>query len=380
MNNKRFVIYILIMLIFAGVCVAGAKIWETEKPVKTKIEKNRTEKLVDEIMESMTTEEKVGQMFMGCFYSKTPSAETVDKHHLGGVLLFGPSFENTDKKTLNSKLDSIDEACNIPPIVAVDEEGGLVARVSRSEAFRSEPFKSPGDLYREGGLEAIEEDAHEKNALLKSIGIDLNLAPVCDISTDPDDYIYSRSLGEDAETTASYIETVVSACVEDGMGCSLKHFPGYGNATDTHKGKHVSKTSAEQLWGNDLLPFIAGIDAGAHCVLVSHNTVASLDKEHPASLSPAVNSLLRNDIGFEGVVITDDLIMGAVTDYGSAGDAAIAAVLAGNDMICSGDYKEQYTAVLKAVEDGVIDIAEIDDSVKRILTMKVKLGVITPAE
>lgn len=331
---------------------------------------------VDQLLSDMTLEEKVGQMFIGCFYTGTPSPETVAQYHLGGVVLFGASFKSTPPEEVTANLDAIDSAADIAPLIAVDEEGGTVVRVSASRLYRSEPFQSPRELFAAGGLDAIVTDTHEKNQLLLELGIDMNLAPVCDISQNPDDYIYERSLGENAKTTAAYTKQVVSACVEDGMGCCLKHFPGYGSTSDTHNGAATDTHTLKQIKKTDLIPFQAGIDAGAHSVLMSHNIVTALDQELPASLSPAVHKILRDDMGFNGVIMTDDLSMGAITQFSPDTDSAVSAVIAGNDMLCTGDYADQYQAVLDAVRSGMISEARIDISVRRILQLKLDLGLI----
>lgn len=373
MKKTQLTTSIIIMLILAVLTVAAASLFRPGGPIVMSADEARAE----EILAEMTLEEKVGQMFMGCFYSYTPSAKTVDKYDLGGVLLFKPSFKTTSKDRMIDKLTAIDEGCDIAPIVAVDEEGGEVVRVSASKYYRSAPFKSPRKLFAAGGMDAVITDTHEKNLLLKEIGIDMNLAPVCDIAVNKDDFMYDRSLGQDEEVTSVFAAKTVEACKEDGIACSLKHFPGYGNAVDTHVGKAVDKRSLEQIKSRDLMPFKAGIDAGVDAILVSHNTVTSIDSKFPASLSPAVNDLLRNELGFEGIIITDDLIMGAVADYRSESAIAVAAVKAGNDLLCTGDYAKQIKAILTAVRDGEIEEERIDSSVKRILMLKLELGVIS---
>lgn len=377
MNKKLFISSIIIMLVLAAGCVVAAMAFSQGAVMNEVITEMDNASKAEEMIADMTIEEKVGQMFMGCFYSYTPSWETVNNYHLGGVLLFKPSFVNSSKEYLTSKLAVMDGVCDIAPITGVDEEGGDVVRVSASTNFRSEPFKSPRTLYAEGGMDAVIADTHEKNNLLKSIGIDMNLAPVCDISTDPSDFMYSRSIGLDPQMTADFAAKSVEACKEDNMGCSLKHFPGYGAAVDTHIGSAVDNRTLEQLQGNDIVPFKAAIDAGAHSILISHNTVTAIDSTMPASLSPAVHKILREDLGFDGVIITDDLIMGAVTEYGTESEIAVAAILAGNDILCSGDFYTQYYAVLDAVNNGVITEERINESVKRILMLKLQLGVIS---
>lgn len=332
------------------------------------------------VLSSMTLEEKVGQIFMGCFYNETPSAETIKKYNPGSVLLFSKTFEKNTRKSLDKKLNAISSASDYPPLVAVDEEGGIVTRVSGNKAFRKKPFEDPRSLFKKGGMNAVIADAHEKNALLSSLGIHLNLAPVCDISRNPDDFMYSRSLGKEAETTADYTAKVVKACLEDNIACALKHFPGYGNSADTHKGLAVDKRPFSTLKNNDFLPFEAGIKAGVPLILVSHNIVRAIDRNLPASMSPASHRILREDMGFDGIILTDDLSMGAISNYLPPGKSAVTALMAGNDMLCTGNYKVQYKAVLKAVNDGIISEDRIDQSVRRIIELKIDLGLIDPLD
>lgn len=332
---------------------------------------------IEAMLEAMTPEEKIGQMFMGCFYNGTPSAKKVEKYHLGGVLLFGPSFKNVTKKTLKRQLRDIDQTCAIAPFIAADEEGGTVVRVSAYRKYRSKPFRSPRQLFARGGMEAVVSDTHEKNRLLLSLGINMNLAPVCDISRDPDDFMYLRSLGKNPQTTAEFAAAVTEACREDGIACSLKHFPGYGNSADTHKGLAIDTRPLKELKQRDLIPFRAGIDRGAPTVLIAHNIVTALDDRRPASLSPSVHRLLRQDMGFDGVIITDDLSMGAITGFSSVEESAVNAVLSGNDLLCTGNYAIQHAAVLQALYDGVITEDRIDASVRRILGLKKKMGLLS---
>lgn len=378
-NTMRKRPVILLTIIISAICIGSFVMYtirDENTETLTDIIDSRKDDEIEAILDSMTLEEKVGQMFMGCFYSGTPSAETVNQYHLGSVLLFSASFESSDSASVRSQLDAIDAACDPDPIIAVDEEGGTVNRVSSFPAFRSEPFKAPRDIFTSGGLDAIAADTHEKNQLLAKLGIDLNLAPVCDISQTEGDFMYSRSLGQNANVTSDYVTCVVKTCIRDNMGCCLKHFPGYGNSADTHKGIAVDNRSQKQLEQSDLLPFKAGIQAGAPSVLVSHNIVSALDDSLPASLSPTIHRLLRYDMGFDGVIITDDLSMGAIAEFLPDVDSAVTAVMAGNDMLCTGDFKEQYQAVLEAVNSGLISEDRIDSSARKILTWKRAMSLI----
>ena len=164
-----------------------------------------------------------------------------------------------------------------------------------------------------------------------------------------------------------------------GIGSVLKHFPGYGNNLNTHTGISLDERPYEHFMESDFLPFKAGIRAGAPAVLVSHNIVACMDEAYPASLSAPVHEILRRELGFEGVILTDDLAMDALKEYTDGGAAAVLALQAGNDMVLTTDYPTQIDAVLAAVEAEEIDEAQIDASVRRALEWKQSLGLLEPA-
>lgn len=213
----------------------------------------------------------------------------------------------------------------------------------------------------------------EKARLLRSLGINVNLGPVCDISVDAGAFLYDRSLGLSPEDTGFFVSETVRIMGENSVGSVLKHFPGYGNNPDTHVGIARDSRPLGQLEAWDMKPFAAGIDAGAGAVLVSHVMVEALDDSLPASLSPAVHRYLRETMGYDGVILTDDLAMEAITDAYGAGEAAVLAVLAGNDLLCATDYALQYEAVLDAVLDGRISM-DILDAVRHVLEWKFSLG------
>lgn len=328
------------------------------------------------LLSQMTIEEKVGQMFLvRC--PETDASQQVSAWHLGGYILFGRDFENKTKEQIISDIQAYQDNASIPMFIAVDEEGGTVVRVSSNPQLRLYPFWSPQDLYAEGGFELISSDTEEKAVLLKSLGINLNLAPVCDVSTNPSDYIYNRSFGQPAAETAQYVSTVVGAMNRQGIGSTLKHFPGYGSNTDTHEDIARDSRSYETFLESDFLPFKQGIYENATAVLVSHTIVECMDSEKPASLSPKVHEILRNDLGFNKIIMTDELSMEAITRYTDGQSAAIQAVLAGNDMICCTDFTSEIPAVIDAVNTGVISPARIDQAVLRILASKIELGIIS---
>ncbi|MBO7667177.1 MAG: beta-hexosaminidase, partial [Firmicutes bacterium] len=332
-----------------------------------------------QIMDGMSLGEQVGQMFLArC--PEYDGAEEAARLHLGGYVLFDRDLAYYGFDEAKARIASYQQAADLPMFMAVDEEGGEVVRISCYPAYRYERFASPQEVYSNGGLEGLAADAREKAALLLSLGVNVDLAPVADVSTSPYDFIYSRSLGEDAATTAHAVAAMVKGLEQVGVSACLKHFPGYGDNGDTHSGVETDYREAEVFYEQDLLPFRAGCDAGADFVLVSHNIVVAFDAELPSSLSPAVHSLLRDELGFSGLIITDDLAMEGVAGLYGVDETAVLAVLAGNDMLLSSDPEEQIDAVLNAVETGRVPEELIDGAVQRILRTKIRAGLIPLTE
>lgn len=329
------------------------------------------------LLESMTTEEKVGQLFLArC--PDTGALEDITKYHVGGYILFGRDFEYEIPGSIRARIADFQSASRIPLLIAVDEEGGDVTRVSCFPTFRQSRFPSPRKLFDQGGMELVLRTEQEKCELLRSLGINVNMAPVCDITTERGAFMYTRSLGQDPQTTAQFVFETVTLMTNNSIGSVLKHFPGYGNNKDTHTGIAVDDRTLETLATADMIPFSAGIDAQCGAILVSHTIVSCLDSDHPASLSSAVHDYLRYEMGYDGVIVTDDLVMKAITDRYGDGEAAVLAVLAGNDLLCSSNYPVQYAAVLEAVTTGRIDRELLDTAVARILNWKLTLGLFTP--
>lgn len=345
---------------------------QTKPAAKPQPQKSKLEAYVD----SMSLEQMVGQMF----FARCPSsgaAAQISSYHPGGYILFARDFQNQTPASVRNTISGYQSASKTPMLIGVDEEGGTVVRVSKYPAFRASRFLSPADIYNKYGINGLVSDTAEKDALLKSLGINVNLGPVCDVSQNPADYIYKRTLGKSGAETATAISAMVSQMKKDRMGAVLKHFPGYGSNVDTHTGIAVDKRSIDSFRQNDFLPFIAGIKAGAGGVMINHNIINCLDSGHPASLSPAVAKTLRNELGFNGVIMTDDLSMSAITKYTDGKNAAVAAVIAGSDMLISSDFVNQYNAVLSAVKNGTISKSRIKQSVMRIVQWKVNLGLIS---
>lgn len=330
---------------------------------------------VRQMISDMSLEQRVGQLFLARCNADTAAAD-IRQYHLGGLVLFGSDFENQTPNSMRQTIAAYQNSAEKPLLIAVDEEGGDVTRISQFPAFRDRRFSTLRKRYDQGGLEGVLAEEEEKCRLLSDLGINVNLGPVCDITTEPEAFMYSRSLGQDAQTTAEVTASTVNLMNAFSIGSVLKHFPGYGNNVDTHTGIAVDTRALSELEERDLVPFTAGIQAGCGAVMVGHIIVEALDRELPASLSPAVHRYLREELGFSGVIMTDDLVMQAITDQYGAGEAAVMAVLAGNDLLCSTEYAVQYQAVLQAVLDGRIDIDVLNSALRNVLEWKISLGLL----
>ena len=186
------------------------------------------------------------------------------------------------------------------------------------------------------------------------------------------DYIYYRTLGEDAITTSNYINAVVDDYVEDNFCCCLKHFPGYGNNRNTHDDVAHDYRPLDYLKQNDLIPFVNAIKHEVPMIMVSHNIVHSIDGEYPASISKKMHDLLRIEYGFTGIIITDSLSMGAISKYAVDVPAAVLAVQAGNDIILTSTLEEHINQVIKAYNEDKIDIKLINNAARRVIAWKLK--------
>ena len=318
-----------------------------------------------EKLNKMSLDEKIAQIFLVRYPDS--GVDTLKKYQFGGYVFYAKDFENKNYDEVKKMISDLQDVSKIPILTAVDEEGGKVVRVSSNPNLVKEPFKSSRELYLEGGFETIKEDTINKSKILFDLGINLNLAPVIDVSINSNDYMYSRSLGEDSSVTSQYAKEVIKASKGLGVSYTLKHFPGYGNNADTHSGEVIDNRSYEDILKNDLPPFEAGIDEGAEAVLVSHNIVNSIDSNNPASLSISVHNLLRNKLHFKGIIITDDLAMGATKDIDGA---TLKAILSGNDLIITTDYEKSINSVKEAISNKVIDESLIDRLAFRIIAWK----------
>lgn len=331
----------------------------------------------DEILAGMSLEEKVGQMFMISCNGRDDLDTLISDYHIGGLVMLPADFEYENKATFRQKIDSLQGKSTAGLFIAVEEEGGTVNTISRFSQFRAVPFWSSKDLYNEGGFSYIETIAIEKASLLNNLGININFDPMCSVVENENSVFYSRSFGQTVQLTADYVSTTVSTFKEHNVASALKYFPGYDGNGDESGALIFDSRSYDEFDESDFIPFRTGIRKGAEFIIISHNIVPSMDSENPASLSAPIHEILRSELGFAGIVITDDMNSEALLDYAdSRANVAVLAVAAGNDMIYTDSCTEEIAAVIDAVNSGAISEEQIDISVLRILNAKIKLGII----
>lgn len=324
-------------------------------------------------LKTLSLEEKIGQML----FVRIPSYNQINdlkKYHFGGYILFGRDTQYETKQSLTNKIKSYQDNSSIPLLIATDEEGGIVARVSTNRNIRSSTFKSPQRLYREGGWDAIRDNTIEMSNLLGSLGINVNFAPVADISTNPRDYIYSRTIGQDKYGTSEFVSTVINESKNYSVSYTMKHFPGYGNNKDTHTGIAIDTRDINSIINNDLEPFKAGIREFGEAIMVSHNIIKNLDSNYPASLSYKAHNLARKNLKYKGILMTDDLDMDAITLYSNSPFKT--ALLAGNDMLLISEYEKAFNTFINEINNNTLDEDIINHAAFKVLSWKYYKGLI----
>ena len=320
----------------------------------------------------MSLDEKINQLLL-VRYPDSSGDKILKEKQFGGYIFFAKDFKNKTSDQVKKMISSLQSVSKIPILTAVDEEGGSVVRISNNKNLAKSKFLSPQELYALGEFEAIRQDTIQKSALLSSLGINLNLAPVVDVSTSSKAYMYPRTLGENTDLTSQYAKTVIEASHGGNVSYTLKHFPGYGNNDDTHINSATDERSFDEIKNQDLPPFKAGIDALAEAVLVNHNTFKNIDKDNPATLSASIHNILRKDLNFTGITITDDMSMDAVS---SIPNASLKAIMAGNDLIITTDYEKSIKEIKQGLNDATISEELIDKLAFRILAWKYYKGLI----
>lgn len=331
---------------------------------------------IDLQLAGLTTEQKVGQLLLAGIAGTTAGEDAVQAVQIiqaGGIILFS---RNVDTCAQTAQLVSDLKALNgghIPLFIAADEEGGLVSRMPKEvrDLPSAYTFGKTGDekLCRRLGQALAAQCA--------ALGINIDFAPVADVWSNPDNTVIgTRSFGTDGKTAARLVPQVMEGLSDSGVIPVVKHFPGHGDtAADSHYDLPVVTKTLGELEELEMLPFRAAMEAGAPAAMVAHLLVQEVDGALPASLSPkVVDGLLRDALGFDGVVFTDDLTMGAISNTYGIGEAAVLAVEAGCDvlLVCHGadNLRLAYDALLAAVDSGRISMERLDESVSRILKLK----------
>lgn len=330
--------------------------------------------LVEERLSSMTIEEKVGQLLVAGIEGTTPGEDgysAIQDYRVGGIILFGRNVESANQlAALTNGLKELNKNY-VNLFLAVDEEGGRVSRMPTAVT----DLPSAYDYIRVGGDPYLRGQALAEAC--RAFGFNLDFTPVLDVWSNPaNTVIGDRAMGTDWDQVADLAPGAVDGLVENGVIPVAKHFPGHGDtAVDSHVALPVVDKTLEELRTEELKPFRAAIDADAPAVMVAHILMRQIDPEYPASLSPrVVTGLLREELGFDGMVVTDDLTMSAISDRYSMGEAAVLAVEAGCDLllVCHGteNLKAAYDGLLMAVKGGRVTEARLDESVRRILVVK----------
>lgn len=349
-------------------------------------EEEELEKKIQAQISEMSLEEKIYQLFFVTPESLTgvdmvtqagdATKAALDQYPVGGIIYFSQNIENEEQiTTMTSNSQSYSK---IPLFIGVDEEGGsLVARIANNPNFQVPTFPDMKEIGTSGDPSKAFEVGSSIGSYLKKYGFNMDFAPDADVLTNPENTaIGSRSFGSDPQLVSQMVAEEVRGLEEQNVTAVLKHFPGHGStAEDSHNGAAVVNRSLDELRSVEFLPFEAGIQAGADVIMVGHLQVPQfIPDDTPASLSSVmITDILRNELGFDGLVITDSLSMGAVTEYYTPAEAAVMCIQAGGDMLLiPEDFHQAYQGILDAVNNQTLSEERINESLTRILRVKYK--------
>ena len=377
---------------YAGELPAAALAPEAPQTQETPSAAAQSTQLAEQILSSMTLEEKLWQLFFvapealtgedAVTESSEALQQALAEKPVGGVILFARNLISREQTM--ALLADVQSASRLAPFLGVDEEGGTVSRVGANSAMGVTQLQDMSVYGASGDAAALYGDLYNLAQSLNTLGFNVDFAPVADVTTGSDENpMKLRSFSSDPERCASMVSVSVGALQDGGVAACLKHFPGYGTATaDDHNGSVSLDRTLEQLEQTEFVPFSAGIGKGAYFVMVSHLSVPAVTGDDtPADLSEKlVTELLRNTLHFQNVVITDAHNMGSIAQNYTPAEAAVAALRAGVDMVLMPqDLQEAYDGVTKAIADGVLTEDRIDRSVLRILNVKIQLGLLSEA-
>lgn len=341
------------------------------------------------LISSMTLEEKIAQMFIITPEALTGFEQAVDAgeavrsalsdYPVGGLIFFKTNIQNPQQITemIADTKEYAKAAAKLPVLIAVDEEGGSVARIAGNPQFPVEKFPDMSAIGASGDISKAYEVGNVIGSYLKEYGFNMDFAPDADVLTNPDNTVVAmRSFGSDPHLVSAMAGQTAKGLMDQGIIPVYKHFPGHGSTKgDTHEGFSYTDRTLEELRESELVPFADAVENGIPCIMAAHIAAVAVDGDKPASLSKVlITDVLRGELGFDGVVITDAMNMGAVQNLYSSGEAAVMAVEAGADLLLMPEnFQEAYETLLNAVKEGQISEDRIDLSMMRIAVMKAGL-------
>ena len=354
-----------------------------QEPVKTP-EQIKAE-TINQILADMTIEEKVGQLLMMDFRKNADdtdmtvlsedAAQQIADYHLGGVILFAENLDTMEQSQM--LVNQMQAAADMELFIGIDEEGGMVSRLDKSQIPH---ISIPNAAQMQGDTAQAKQAGADIGTVLSKIGVNVDFAPVADVYTNPENTVIGeRAYGTDANAVADMATAFMQGLEAQGVKAVAKHFPGHGDtATDSHDGIAISNHDLTRLQEVEFVPFSRLVQEGIDFVMVGHITMPQVTEDGlPASLSPQAIALLRENIGFDGIVITDAMNMGAIVSYYPDGQAAVQAIQAGVDIVLMpADLEAAYLALLDAVGKGEISQTRLDESVRRILEVKYDCGML----
>lgn len=362
-----------------------------QEPDDGKSDSDILEETVMQYLEQMTAEEKAAQLFiilpealMKDVGTVTAAGEATQKAitqiPVGGFIYLNDNLESRDQ--VKAMLENVQtysmERINLPMFLCVDEEGGAVARIAETGKFDVAQFNDMSVIGARGNEDEAYEAGRTIGTYLSDMGFNVDFAPVADVLTNPENQVVKkRSFGSDPALVASMASAAARGLEELGICAVYKHFPGHGGtADDTHEGYAYVDKSLEELKKQELVPFQAAIDGGAKVIMVGHISLPNVTGDDtPASMSSEIiTGLLREQMQYDGIVVTDAMNMGAVTEQYSSAEAAVQTILAGSDLVLMPeDFDGAYQGVLRAIEDGTISKERLDESLRRILKIKLSM-------
>lgn len=395
---KKIILSLMVLIVGIGVIGCG----RVEKKQLLQAHPHQEESVLDKIgpptlvnipekiqehIKQMSPEEKIGQLLMPAFrdFEYTDSVEELtrsmeeilDEYQVGGVILFKENIKN--KEQVQTLIKDLQDKSNIPLWIGVDEEGGLVSRITSNPEMGYDSLPIAYDIGQANSKEQAYEVGKKLGIILKELGFNMDFAPVADIWSNPKNQVIGkRSFGSDPEKVSEMVNEIVRGLQNQEIISVVKHFPGHGDTDeDSHLGTAYVNRSLEELRKRELIPFKKAIEEEVEGVMIAHVELPQIDEGIPATLSyKIITDILKNEMEFKGLVITDALDMEAITKQFGKKEAALKSFIAGADILLIPDVKEAHSYLLEAYEDGTITDERLEESVYKILYTKYKYDII----